>query len=306
MEPGPRVQLDRDIFGNLLSRREASGVRRYCPHDGLGGLTGITDEAGTHVASLFYDAWGNTRATGGTWTAGNYRFTGAELDSATGLYHMGARFYDPTAGRWLSEDPVQDSHFQPLTLNFYAYTNLNPLVYTDPDGRIPLPVITGAIGVAAGLGVYALTHRGNMTVQGALAYAAAGGLVGVSPGIGGGALAARGAAMAPLAEIASRRGDPTRVLGRVRDRSGQIAAWLERGKAASGFEHIQRNHGKQFRGIWGELTEGDLIGIILDAAGKAGGVGARVVEVTFRGISHEVLVVIGENGYIVNAYPWSR
>jgi RHS repeat-associated protein len=129
-----KAQLDRDIFGNLLSRREVSGVRRYLSHDGLGGLTGITDEAGSQVASLFYDAWGNVRGTGGTWTAGNYRFTGAEQDSATGLYHMGARFYDPTIGRWLSEDPIQHNIFEPLALNFYGYAYSNPLLLLDPAG----------------------------------------------------------------------------------------------------------------------------------------------------------------------------
>jgi RHS repeat-associated protein len=66
----------------------------------------------------------------------NYRFTGAELDSASGLYHMGARFYDPTIARWMSEDPkqpgafapwsnriisVQDNRtFDPFSLNFYS------------------------------------------------------------------------------------------------------------------------------------------------------------------------------------------
>lgn len=129
-----KAQLDRDIFGNLLSRREVSGIRRYFAHDGVGGMTGVTDETGSHIASLFYDAWGNVRATGGTWTAGNYRFTGAELDPATGLYHMGARFYEPLIGRWLSEDPVQDRYSQPVSLNFYAYVANNPLVLVDPTG----------------------------------------------------------------------------------------------------------------------------------------------------------------------------
>ncbi len=69
---------------------------------------------------------------------GNYRFTGAELDTSTGLYHMGARFYDPTIGRWLSEDPTQDKPFEPATLNFYAYVFGNPLLLVDLDGKFPM------------------------------------------------------------------------------------------------------------------------------------------------------------------------
>jgi len=86
------------------------------------------------VATLLYDAWGNQRAaTGGS--VPHYRFTGAELDDATGLYHMGSRFYDPTAGRWLSEDPVQDRYFEPGSLNFYYYAADNPVRYIDSRGE---------------------------------------------------------------------------------------------------------------------------------------------------------------------------
>jgi RHS repeat-associated protein len=128
------AQLDRDIFGNLLSRREASGARRYIHHDGLGGTTLVTNESGASVASMLYDAWGQVRSNSGG-AHGKYRFTGAELDLTTGLYHMGARFYDPAIGRWLKEDSVQERHFEPASLNFYAYVLNNPLLYVDLDGN---------------------------------------------------------------------------------------------------------------------------------------------------------------------------
>ncbi len=108
------AQYDRDIFGNLLSRLEPGNVRRYYHYDGLGSTTALTDTNGAIAGTLLYDAWGNQRATTGS-GHGNYRFTGAELDTTTGLYHMGARFYDPTIGRWLSEDPVQDKPFEPAS-----------------------------------------------------------------------------------------------------------------------------------------------------------------------------------------------
>lgn len=139
------AQLDRDIFGNLLSRAEP-GSRRYYHTDGLGSTVALTDEAGATAASMLYDAWGNSRATSGT-GQGKYRFTGAELDSASGLYHMAARFYDPSIGRWLSEDPVQDKFFEPFTLNFYAYVSNNPALLLDPDGR-DVDIGTLAMGLA--------------------------------------------------------------------------------------------------------------------------------------------------------------
>ncbi len=146
------AQLDRDLFGNLLSRREASGARRYYHYDGLGSTTALTNESGAATSTLLYDAWGNQRAATGS-DQGRYRFTGAELDAATGLYHMGARFYDPTIGRWLSEDPVQDQYFEPATLNFYAYCNLNPLILVDHDGNRPMvPGLRGPLEFDEGIG----------------------------------------------------------------------------------------------------------------------------------------------------------
>jgi RHS repeat-associated protein len=148
------AQLDRDIFGNLLSRKEPAGTRRYYHFDGLGSTTALSDEGGVAVATLLYDAWGNQRAASGA-AVPNYRFTGAELDRASGLYHMGARFYDPSVARWMSEDPQQpgafllggnkvvsvqgDLTFDPRSLNSYSYVGLNPLGYLDPTGLAAEP-----------------------------------------------------------------------------------------------------------------------------------------------------------------------
>jgi RHS repeat-associated protein len=124
------AELDRDIFGNLLSRREASGIRRYYHPDGLGSTIGLTDEAGNVAATMLYDSWGQVRTSVGV-GIGKYQFTGAEMDSATGLYHMGARFYDPSIGRWLSEDP---SDVGLRGVNIYAYASMNPQITVDPSG----------------------------------------------------------------------------------------------------------------------------------------------------------------------------
>jgi len=49
----------------------------------------------------------------------------------TGLIWLGARYYDPLAGRFLSPDPI--SH--PLCLDLYAYANGDPINNADLDGR---------------------------------------------------------------------------------------------------------------------------------------------------------------------------
>jgi RHS repeat-associated protein len=105
---------------------------------------------------MLYDAWGLQRTATGS-GHGKYRFTGADFDSGTGLYHMGARFYDPSLGRWLSEDSVQDKPFEPHTLNLYAYAFLTPTLLVDSDGKDPSRPGLGAseLDTGAGAGFYA-------------------------------------------------------------------------------------------------------------------------------------------------------
>ena len=56
------------------------------------------------------------------------KFTGHELDEESGLLYVGARYYMPEIGRWLSADPV-DQYASP-----YTYVGNNPLGLVDPTG----------------------------------------------------------------------------------------------------------------------------------------------------------------------------
>ncbi len=49
----------------------------------------------------------------------------------TGLYYYRARYYDPTVGRFISEDPIGFGG----GINFYAYVRNDPVILTDPLGR---------------------------------------------------------------------------------------------------------------------------------------------------------------------------
>ncbi|MBI2850861.1 MAG: RHS repeat-associated core domain-containing protein [Chloroflexi bacterium] len=60
-------------------------------------------------------------------------FTWQRLES-TGLYYYGARYYDPTIGRFISADTVVQNQANPQSMNRYSYVFNNPLRYVDPTG----------------------------------------------------------------------------------------------------------------------------------------------------------------------------
>ena len=65
-------------------------------------------------------------------------FTGKSHDDSTGLSYFGARYYDPSIGRFTGMDSVRYTENNVHSFNRYAYGNNNPYKYNDPDGRIPL------------------------------------------------------------------------------------------------------------------------------------------------------------------------
>ena len=102
----------------------------YYEADGLGSVTSLTASNGTVAQSYAYDSFGNTTNSTGSLT-NFFRYTAREFDTETGLYFYRARYYDPTAGRFASEDPLLFGGGDP---NFYVYVDGDPVDYTDITG----------------------------------------------------------------------------------------------------------------------------------------------------------------------------
>jgi RHS repeat-associated protein len=67
----------------------------------------------------------------------------SQRQDSTGLIWMGARYYDPIGGRFLSPDPIG----YPLCLDLYNYANGDPINFSDPDGRLALPIFNPVLPV---------------------------------------------------------------------------------------------------------------------------------------------------------------
>ena len=106
-----------------------SGATHFYSADGLGSVTSLTTGAGAIAASYTYDTFGNLAASSGS-IVNPFRYTAREWDAEAGLYFYRARYYGPSAGRFLSEDPLQFVE----GLNFFRYVENDPLNRVDPFG----------------------------------------------------------------------------------------------------------------------------------------------------------------------------
>jgi RHS repeat-associated protein len=122
--------------GGTRVAKRSGGVVTYLHGDHLGSASLATNSSGVVVAnsSTRYYPYGATRS-GGTGLPTDYRFTGQLLDASSGLYHMGARWYDPALGRWLSADTIIPDPSDPQSLNRYSWVLANPLLLVDPSGH---------------------------------------------------------------------------------------------------------------------------------------------------------------------------
>jgi RHS repeat-associated protein len=121
------------IYGDDLLRMDRSSGLNYFLFDGRGSTCQLTGVSGTVVDAYLYDAFGNL--TSGTQSAENpFLFDGQQLDGATGLYYLRARYMNPDDGRLTSQDPYDGDDDDPETLHRYNYASGDPIDLDDPSG----------------------------------------------------------------------------------------------------------------------------------------------------------------------------
>jgi RHS repeat-associated protein len=164
-----------DADGNLVLQQDPGSTVLYLPGEQLtyttatAGITGtryypladgatavrtgsgnaysfeITDQHGTPTLYLDYTAqqptwrqytpYGDDRSATASASVDNRGFLDQPQDNTTGLTHIGARYYDPTTGRFISDDPVLETT-SPQQLNGYSYAASNPTTFSDPTGKM--------------------------------------------------------------------------------------------------------------------------------------------------------------------------
>ena len=102
----------------------------------------MTDGAGNVVMEQDYMPFGEDLPVVGQTEvldeeAGGYKYTGQKEVVSIGLYYYGARYYDPSIGRFITEDTYPGELANPQSQNLYLYVVNNPLRYIDPTGNVP-------------------------------------------------------------------------------------------------------------------------------------------------------------------------
>ncbi|MBA8885800.1 RHS repeat-associated core domain-containing protein, partial [Dokdonella fugitiva] len=158
------------VYGDeLLLRIEPAQSNRATVyhHDGLGSVVALTDARGAAIQTYGYDAWGNrVESIGGD--ANPYGYAGERHDANAGFIYLRARWYDPAAGRFVSEDAAPGSTKLPISLNKYLYANGDPVNRVDPSGLMTAAETSVAGNIAAGLAIASLAYIGARLFIGAV------------------------------------------------------------------------------------------------------------------------------------------
>ena len=107
------------------------GTPAFYEADGLGSVTSLTNGAGSALAAYTTDAFGKPVSTADSTVNNPFRYTARDYDSETGLYYYRARYYDPSIGRFISEDPIGFLG----GVNAYTYVSNDPVNKLDPFGE---------------------------------------------------------------------------------------------------------------------------------------------------------------------------
>lgn len=123
--------------------RQAATANEHYHTDALGSSLILSDGSGASVSTYGYEPFGKTMATGSS--SNTLQYTGRE-ENRSDLYYYRARYYSPTRGRFIAEDPLE---FSAGEMNLYGYVFNNPTNMTDPSGENPGCIVGGTIAMTA-------------------------------------------------------------------------------------------------------------------------------------------------------------
>lgn len=137
--PRPNAEFTTGVLFIKTKNSNGQDAFAYYHHDQLGTPLQATDKAGNVVWAASYNVFGQASITTPSPTAANptinsnLRFPGQIEDIETGLHYNYRRYYDPSTGRYITQDPIGLAGGN----NQYRYVDANPANLSDPTGECP-------------------------------------------------------------------------------------------------------------------------------------------------------------------------
>jgi RHS repeat-associated protein len=156
---GSATDLIRTPNGATIAQRVGTTSKQDLFTDALGSTFATADDNATTLAKRYtYDPDGNATGTGTGTTPSVLYAGGIQIG---GLYHYGARYYDPNTATWTQQDPL--NQISSLTqANHYTYAGGDPVDSADPTGLFALSagISVGPFSASVSVG------KGGVSVSG--------------------------------------------------------------------------------------------------------------------------------------------
>jgi RHS repeat-associated protein len=127
---------------DVIAQADGSLVRSFI-YDAGGSVRGLVDGTGQPVTTEIYDydAFGNRiDQQNPVQTISQLLYRGELFDTTLGQYMLRARYYNPTIGRFSSQDPTIFGAGNTRDGNLYPYGAGNPVMFNDPSGLMALSI----------------------------------------------------------------------------------------------------------------------------------------------------------------------
>ena len=191
-------------LGNIIAEYNGSGtlVNRYAhgygliaandnlyTFDGNGNTSELTNASGQLVNKYLYEPFGGSLYKSETST-NDFEFVGqlGIMNLGNDLLYMRNRFYTPTLGRFMNEDPIGLAGGD---VSFYRYVSNDPVNWVDPEGLIGLDSILGQLSKYASrpyIRKQVIKYIDNPSGQRIITNSISGAIGGFAGGVAGGAL----------------------------------------------------------------------------------------------------------------------
>ena len=126
-----RYLTNPQTLSQFYGQVSGSGTTQWFLTDNINSVRQVVSTSGSVLDAITYDPFGNIVNQTNATNAPRFLYAGGAYDSNAGNYQDDARYYDPSPGRFVSQDPLG---FKSGDTDLYRYAYNDPVLLDDPTG----------------------------------------------------------------------------------------------------------------------------------------------------------------------------